>query len=74
MHDAEKRKVAWFHYQQGKAKKEIARLLGIDVKAVKRFIEHRGELPKWETPSRIFAAHQNALPPRSSKEAPRARM
>jgi len=53
MHDAEKRKVAWFHFQQGKAKKEIARLLGIDVKTVKRFIEHRGELPKRETPSRI---------------------
>jgi len=53
MHDVEKRKVAWFHFQQGKGKKEIARLLGIDVKTVKRFIKHKGELPKRETPSRI---------------------
>lgn len=28
-------------------------MLGIDVKAVKRFIEHRGELPKRATPTRI---------------------
>lgn len=53
MHDAEKRKVAWFHFQKGLPKKEIARLLGVDIKTVRRFIDNQGELPRRETPTRI---------------------
>lgn len=46
MINAEKRKVVWVLFREGKTKKEIARLLGIDPKTVRQIIKSHGVLPE----------------------------
>jgi transposase len=45
MHNAEKRSMAYLLWKQGVAKKEIARLLELDPKTVRRFIKDEGKVP-----------------------------